>query len=73
MLNELEDLYGAATPGLDKKQVARLLSLMKEARRTGAALILTHEQGNYRKVLQDEKATKETLATVRATLKNTQR
>lgn len=72
ILNELEDLYGAATPGRDKAQVSRLLSLMKQARRTGAALFLAYDQGNYGRVVQDERVTKEALAAARATLKNAQ-
>ncbi len=72
ILNELEDLYGAVAPGRDKAQVSRLLSLMKQARRTGAALFLAYDQGNYGRVVQDERATKEALAAARATLKNAQ-
>ncbi len=73
MLNELEDLYGVVTQGLDKARVSRLLSLMKESRRTGAALFLANDQGNYRKVLEDEKATKEALAAARETLRGVQK
>lgn len=73
ILNELEDLYGAVTPGLDKAQVSRLLSLMKEARRTGAALFLAYDQGNYGKVLEDEKQTKEALQAARGTLQDARR
>ena len=70
MLNELEDLYRVVTQGLDKARVSRLLSLMKESRRAGAALFLANDQGNYRKVIQDEKATKEALAAARETLRS---
>ena len=73
ILNELEDLYGVVTRDLDKARVSRLLSLMKESRRVGAALFLANDQGNYRKVLQDEKATKEALAAARETLRSARR
>jgi hypothetical protein len=65
LLSGLEDRYKAAVAGQDKSETSRLLSIMKEARQTGAALFLAFEQGNYRKVLAEEAAVKAGLATAR--------
>jgi hypothetical protein len=73
LVSELEDLYVAVTPGLDKPRVARLLSLMKVARQAGASLGLAYEQGNYRKVVDDEKGARAMLAAVREALTGAKR
>ncbi len=69
LLNSLEDLYGHVSPGLDKAQTAALLSRLKSARQTGAALILAFEQGNYARVISDEAATRQALEAVREEMK----
>ncbi len=53
-INDLEKLYSAVTPGLQKEQVGQLLSLMKVTRATAGALFLAYEQEDYEGVLQDE-------------------
>ncbi len=68
MINGLEDLYGEVTPGLDKATVGRLLSLMKDARQTGAAVVLAYEQGNYEKVVAEERGVRDALGSVREVL-----
>jgi hypothetical protein len=68
LVDELEDLYAQATPGLDKAAVARLFSMMKEVRKRGASLWLAYEQGSYAKVIQEERATKEALLEARRVL-----
>src|SRR6266571_758369 len=69
MLNSLEDLYGHISPGLGKAQTTNLLSRLKSARQTGAALILAYEQGNYPRVIADEAATRNALEAVREEMK----
>ncbi len=71
MINGLEDLYGEITPGLDRPTVSRLLSLMKDARQTGAALVLAYEQGNYEKVVDEEQGVRDALASVQQVLQAT--
>ncbi len=53
-LNRLEELHATASRGADRETLKRLLSVMKKARSTGAALFLAFEQGNYRKVTDEE-------------------
>jgi hypothetical protein len=64
-LNELENLYDKVTPKLDKDSVSRLLSQMKEARKSGGGLFLAFEQGNYGKVLSDKPAAQAVLTATR--------
>jgi hypothetical protein len=70
MINGLEDLYSEVTPGLDRETVSRLLSLMKGARQTGAGLFLAYEQGNYDRVVEDEKGVREALRSVQQALQS---
>jgi hypothetical protein len=72
-LNWLEDLFGGVTPGLDKPTVARLLSLMKDARKAGAALSLTYEQAGFRKVIEDEPEARRVIESVRRELEAARR
>jgi hypothetical protein len=67
-LNQLEELYAQVTPRLDKATTGRLLVRMKEARQEGAGLILAYEQGNYRKVMDDEAEVRASLDGVRTEL-----
>ena len=72
-LNDLEDVYADTTPGLDKATVSGLFSLMKKAREAGATLVLAFEQGNFHKVIEDEKETAELLLSVRDSVKAAKR
>jgi hypothetical protein len=72
-LNDLESLYDAVTPKVDKPVVSRLLSQMKEARKAGGGLFLAFEQGNYAKVLDDQPAAQAVLTATREALRNTAR
>jgi hypothetical protein len=67
-INDLEDLYGQVTPGLDRVTVSRLLGVMKEARAAAAALFLAYEQGNHSRVVEDEAAALEVLGAARKQL-----
>jgi hypothetical protein len=67
-LNQLEELYAQVTPRLDKASTGVFLTRMKEARQAGAGLILAYEQGNYRKVMDDEAEVRASLDGVRTDL-----
>src|SRR5262245_19599014 len=67
-LNQLEAIYAQVTPRLDKANTSRLLARMKEAREAGAGLILAFEEGNYRKVMDDEADVRARLDAVRTDL-----
>lgn len=73
LLNELEDVYAEVTPGLEKPTVSRLLSLMKNARQTGGVLYLAYEQGQYDKVIQEEKGAIDALLSVQRELRAARR
>lgn len=68
MLNGLEELHSQATRGADRETLSRLLSVMKQARSTGAALLLAYEQGSYGRVLAEEEAVKAALVAARQDL-----
>lgn len=68
LLSGLEDASQAAAAGKDKAETARVVSIMRESRRTGADLFLAFEQNNFRKVLTEEAAVKQRLAQARAEL-----
>jgi hypothetical protein len=65
-MNALEHLYGDTVKTVSRDRAAQMLTRMKQARATGAALILAHEQGNYRKVVEGEPAARSFLAETRA-------
>lgn len=62
-LNGLEDLYASVIVGLDKVTASRALSLMKEARQTGARLFLAYEEGSFGTVLAEQEKTRAALDT----------
>jgi hypothetical protein len=53
-INDLEKLYSAAAPGLQKQQISELLSVMKVTRATAGAVFLAYEQQDYEAVLANE-------------------
>ncbi len=70
LLNRLEDLHATASRGADRDQLKSLMSIMKRARATGAALLLAFEQGNYRRVRAEEPAVKTALEAARKELED---
>ena len=72
-LNSLEESYTVMTTGLDKATVAPLFSLMKTARAAGGGLTLAYEQGDYAKVLRDERRAIEVIESTRSTLRSAKR
>ena len=53
-INDLDKLYSATTPGLQKQQISDLLSVMKVTRATAGAVFLAYEQRDYEGVLANE-------------------
>jgi hypothetical protein len=72
-VSELEDLYTEVSALVEKPEAARLLSLMKNARQTVAAVWLTYDQGEYAKVIDEERGTLAVLESVRGQLKRARR
>ncbi len=60
-VNDLERLYAATAPTVDKATAAQFLTTLKNARRTAAALDLAQEQENWTKVLEQEPAARAVL------------
>lgn len=73
LVNGLEELHSELARGADRSALARMLTVMKAARSTGAALVLAFEQGNYARVLEDETAVKTSLEKARADLETARR
>ena len=69
ILNGLDELYAHTSPGLGKEAAGELLSRLKGARQTGAALILAFEQGNYARVIAEETVTRKVLEATREEMK----
>jgi hypothetical protein len=67
-INDLEKLYAAVTPALEKEKVGELLSLMKATRATTGALFLAYEQENFAAVVEGEVRAREAVAQMRARL-----
>lgn len=72
-INDLEKLYSAVTPGLEKERVGQLLSLMKVTRATAGALFLAYEQEDYDAVLKDEARARGAVARARTELQAARR
>lgn len=53
-INDLDKLYSATAPGLQKQQISDLLSIMKVTRATAGAVFLAYEQRDYEGVLANE-------------------
>ena len=70
---DLEKLYAEVTPGLEKEQVARLLSLMKVTRQSTGLLFLAYEQKDYGTVVDREGRAREAVGTARKTLESARR
>jgi len=68
-INDLERLYSAVTPGLDKEQVGQLLSLMKVTRQSAGTVFLAYEQQDWGGVLKGESNARQVISTTRDALK----
>lgn len=65
-LSALDSLYGQVAPQQPKPEAARLLTLMKQSRATGAALFVAYEQRDYRRVVRQAPDVRRALESARA-------
>ena len=72
-INELEKLYSATAPGLEKEQVGELLSLMKVTRQSAGVVFLAYEQKDWNGVLGGEARAREVIAGTRQALQSAKR
>lgn len=72
-INDLEKLYQAAAPGLEKQQTAQLVSLMKVTRQSTGILFLAYEKQDYGAVVEGEPRARQAVASARKTLESVRR
>ena len=72
-INDLEKLYSATAPGLQKEQVGELLSLMKVTRQSAGVVFLAYEQKDWNGVLGGEAHAREVIAGTRQALQSIRR
>jgi hypothetical protein len=72
-INDLEKLYSATAPGLEKQQVGELLSLMKVTRQSAGVVFLAYEQKDWAGVLGGEARAREVIAGTRQALQSARR
>ena len=72
-INDLEKLYAEVTPGLERQQTGKLLSLMKVTRQTTGLLFLAYEQQDYGTVVDREPRARQAVASARKTLESARR
>jgi hypothetical protein len=72
-INDLEKLYSATAPGLEKEEVGQLLSLMKPTRQSAGVVFLAYEQKDWNGVLGGEAHAREVIAGTRQALKSAKR
>ena len=72
-INDLEKLYSATAPGLEKQEVGELLSLMKITRQSAGVVFLAYEQKDWNGVLGGEARAREVIAGTRKALQSAKR
>jgi hypothetical protein len=72
-INDLEKLYSATAPGLEKEKVGELLSLMKVTRQSAGVVFLAYEQKDWNGVLGGEAHAREVIAGTRSALQAAKR
>jgi hypothetical protein len=72
-VNDLEKMYNAVTPGLEKEQVGELLSLMKFTRQSAGTVFLAYENKDWDTVLKGEPHAREVIASTRKALRSARR
>jgi hypothetical protein len=72
-INDLEKLYSAVTPGLEKEKVRELLGLMKATRQATGLVFLAHERKDFASVVANEPKARQVIAGTRATLESLRR
>ena len=68
-LNDLEAVYTELAVGADKPTTSAMISVMKDARRKGASVLLAIEEGDYRRAVGQEAAAIATLDTAKQRLR----
>jgi hypothetical protein len=69
-INDLEKLYSAVTPRLEKSEVGELLTLMKVTRASAGALFLAYQQEDFKSVVEGEAKAKSAIAQMRGRLES---
>jgi hypothetical protein len=72
-INDLEKLYSATAPGLQKQEVGELLRLMKITRQSAGVVFLAYEQKDWNGVLGGEARAREVIAGTRSALQSVKR
>jgi hypothetical protein len=72
-INDLEKLYSAVTPGMEKEQVGQMLSMMKMTRQSAGTVFLAYEQQDWNGVLKGEPNARQVISSTRDALKSAQR
>lgn len=72
-VNDLEKLYTAVTPGLEKTSVGELLSLMKITRMSTGVVFLAYEREDFPAVLEGEPKARGAIAQMRSRLEASRR
>jgi len=72
-INDLERLYTDVAPGVEKAQLAQLLSLMKLTRQSAGVVFLAYEQQDWPGVLKGETHARDVIATMRQALEKARR
>lgn len=69
-INDLEKLYDAVVPGLDKARTAQLLSLMKATRQSTGLLFLAYEKQDFGAVIEGAPRARAAVDAARQTLES---
>jgi hypothetical protein len=69
-LDELEALHAELSVGVDKPTSSAMMSIMKEARRKGAGVLLSIEEGDYRRATEQQEAALATLEAAKQRLRD---
>jgi hypothetical protein len=68
-LNDLEAVYTELSVGADKPTTSAMVSVMKDARRKGASVLLAIEEGDYSRAVGQQAAAIATLETAKERLR----
>jgi len=68
-LNDLEAVYAELSKGADKPTTSAMISVMKDARRKGASVLLAIEEGDYSRAVGQQAAAIATLETAKERLR----
>jgi hypothetical protein len=72
-INDLEKLYDAVVPGLEKQRTAELLTLMKVTRQSTGVLFLAYEKQDFAAVVEGEPRARQAVDSARKTLESARR